>query len=76
MDAVEVLGAVDQLVIAAGVDDHAEDVRRPRLVHRHQPLAQRHQRPFEARPNHRQVLLADVELGKRTVKLGLLASSR
>ena len=63
---------IDEFVVAVGFEDHVEHVGGPVLVHRDQPLAQRDQRPLQPGPDHRQVLLGDVELGDRAVELGLL----
>ena len=72
VDAVEVLGAIDEFVVAVGVDDHAEHVRGAGLIDRDEALAQRDQRPLQVRPHHRQVLLGDVELGHRPIEFRLL----
>ena len=65
VDAVEVFGAVDEVFVAAGADDHAEQVGGAGLIDRHQALAQRHQGPFQVGARRRQPLLGDVEPGDR-----------
>ena len=72
VDPLQVFGAVDQLLIAVGADDHAQHVGGAGLVDRDQALAQGHQRAPQARPDDLEVLLRDVEFGDRFVELGLL----
>ena len=71
-DAVEVFGAIDQVVVAVGADDDAEHVGGSGLIDRDQALAQGNQRPFQARPHHREAFLGDVQLADRLVEFGLL----
>ena len=72
VDPFQILGWVDQLVVAVGADDHAQHVRGPGLVDRDEPLAQRHQGAFQPAPDHREVLLGDIEFGDGFVEFGLL----